>query len=59
MSASSKKSLFDAAMDLQASDIPNVRQAVPFLNVKNIEASLRFYVDGLAFTITRQWKPEG
>ena len=53
------KTLFDAAMELQASDIPNVRQAVPFFNVKDIEASLRFYVEGLAFTITRQWKPEG
>ena len=46
-------------MELQASDIPNVRQAVPFFNVKDIEASLRFYVEGLAFKITRQWKPDG
>ena len=38
---------------------PNVRQAVPFFNVKDIEASLRFYVDGLGFTITRRWEPEG
>jgi catechol 2,3-dioxygenase-like lactoylglutathione lyase family enzyme len=53
------KTLFDTAMELRASDIPNVRQAVPFFNVKDIDASLRFYVDGLAFTITRQWKPEG
>lgn len=53
------KTLFDAAMDQHTSDIPNVRQAVPFFHVKNIEASLRFYVDGLAFTITRQWNPGG
>jgi len=53
------KTLFDTAMELRTSDIPNVRQAVPFFNVKDIDASLRFYVDGLAFTITRQWKPEG
>jgi catechol 2,3-dioxygenase-like lactoylglutathione lyase family enzyme len=53
------KTLFDTAMELRASDIPIVRQAVPFFNVKDIDASLRFYVDGLAFTITRQWKPEG
>ena len=53
------KTLFDNAMELQASDIPNVRQAVPFFNVKDIEASLRFYVDGLAFTMTRKWTPEG
>ena len=53
------KTLFDTAMELQASDIPNVRQAVPFFNVNDIEASLRFYVEGLGFTITRQWTPDG
>ena len=37
----------------------NVKQAVPFLNVTNIEASLRFYVDGLGCVITNQWVPEG
>jgi len=57
--ATDSKTLFDVAMELQASDIPNVRQAVPFFNVKDIEASLRFYVDGLGFTITRRWEPEG
>ena len=53
------KTLFDNAMELQASDVPNIRQAVPFFNVKDIEASLRFYVEGLGFTITRQWTPGG
>lgn len=53
------KSLFDAAMELQGTDGPNVRQAVPFFQVKDIEASLRFYVDGLGFKITRRWVPEG
>jgi lactoylglutathione lyase len=33
----------------------NVQQAVPFFWVKNMEASLRFYVDGLGFQRTRQW----
>ncbi len=37
----------------------NLKQAVPFFNVTNIEASLRFYVDGLGFAMTKQWKPEG
>jgi catechol 2,3-dioxygenase-like lactoylglutathione lyase family enzyme len=46
-------------MERQVSDTPNVRQAVPFFNVKDIEASLRFYVDGLGFRITRQWEPDG
>jgi uncharacterized glyoxalase superfamily protein PhnB len=37
----------------------NVRQAVPFFGVTDMETSLRFYVDGLGFTIKRQWVPEG
>jgi len=37
----------------------NVKQAVPFLNVTNIEASLRFYVDGLGSVVTNQWIPGG
>ena len=34
---------------------PNVQQAVPFFMVSNIEASLRFYIDGLGFQRTNQW----
>jgi catechol 2,3-dioxygenase-like lactoylglutathione lyase family enzyme len=37
----------------------NVKQAVPFFNVTDIEASLRFYVDGLGCTLTNKWVPEG
>jgi len=37
---------------------PNVKQAVPFFMVTDIEASLRFYVDGLGFVMTRAWRPE-
>ena len=37
---------------------PNVKQAVPFFMVTDIEASLRFYVDGLGFAITNEWRPE-
>jgi catechol 2,3-dioxygenase-like lactoylglutathione lyase family enzyme len=33
----------------------NVRQAVPFLWVHALEASRRFYVDGLGFQVTRHW----
>ncbi|MGO8985722.1 MAG: VOC family protein [Terriglobales bacterium] len=36
-----------------------VMQAVPFFAVANIEESVRFYVDGLGFAMTRQWVPEG
>ena len=57
--ATNSKSLFDTAMKTKATDIPNVRQAVPFLNVRDIQASLRFYVKGLGFTVTREWIPEG
>ncbi len=38
---------------------PNVRQAVPFFWVQDIKASVRFYVDGLGFRVTKQWEPEG
>ena len=57
--ATGSNTLFDVAMELTASDTPNVRVAVPFFNVKDIEASLRFYVDGLGFRIARRWEPEG
>lgn len=39
--------------------IPNVREAVPFFMVTDIDASLRFYVDGLGFAMTNSWRPEG
>lgn len=38
---------------------PNVKQAVPFFGVTNIDSSLRFYVDGLGFTLKQKWTPEG
>lgn len=37
----------------------NVEQAVPFFRVSTMETSLRFYVDGLGFTMTRKWTPDG
>lgn len=37
----------------------NVTQAVPFFMVSNILESLRCYVDGLGFEMTRQWIDEG
>ena len=39
--------------------IANVRQAVPFFRVSSIEASVRFYVDGLGFEMTRRWLDGG
>lgn len=35
----------------------NVKQAVPFFGVANMEASLQFYVDGLGFKMKRCWIP--
>ena len=35
-----------------------VKQAVPFLGVTNMEASLQFYVDGLGFKMTKSWTPD-
>lgn len=37
----------------------NVKQAVPFFNMTNIEASVRFYVEGLGFQMTKQWVDDG
>jgi uncharacterized glyoxalase superfamily protein PhnB len=42
-----------------ATSQPNVLQAVPFLMVENMEASLRFYIDGLGFKKTKEWTPRG
>jgi catechol 2,3-dioxygenase-like lactoylglutathione lyase family enzyme len=36
----------------------NVEQAVPFFRVTSIETSLRFYVDGLGFEMTKKWIPD-
>jgi uncharacterized glyoxalase superfamily protein PhnB len=36
----------------------NVGKAVPFFRVTDMESSLRFYVEGLGFKITRHWVPE-
>ncbi len=37
----------------------NLKQAVPFFNVTNIEVSVNFYVDSLGFAMTKHWMPEG
>ncbi len=37
----------------------NVKQAVPFFGVTNMESSLRFYVDGLGFKLKNYWIPDG
>jgi lactoylglutathione lyase len=45
-------------MTTAATTSANVKQAVPFFGVTNMEASLRFYVDGLGFTMKHRWIPD-
>jgi lactoylglutathione lyase len=46
-------------MQTQTSVESNVQQAVPFFLVQNIEASVRFYVEGLGFRLTNKWVDQG
>lgn len=38
---------------------PNLKQAVPFFMVTNMDRSIKFYTEGLGFEIRFEWKPEG
>jgi lactoylglutathione lyase len=40
-------------------DKPNLKMAVPFLLVTDMDKSLDFYVNGLGFTLANQWTPRG
>jgi len=46
-------------MDSPTAAEPNVQQVVPMFGVASMEASLRFYVDGLGFEMTNRWVDEG
>jgi lactoylglutathione lyase len=37
----------------------NIKQAVPFFMVKDMESSINFYVNGLGFSITENWIDKG
>lgn len=37
----------------------NVKQAVPFFMIVNMERSLDFYVKGLGFELKNKWEPRG
>lgn len=50
--------MLNSKMPTEVQAAANVKQAVPFFNVTNIEASLRFYIDGLGFKLTNKWMPE-
>ena len=38
---------------------PNVKQAIPFFRVSNIDVSVRYYMDGLGFRMTKDWTVDG
>jgi lactoylglutathione lyase len=40
-------------------DLPNLKLAVPFFGVTDMEKSLDFYCKGLGFTLANQWTPHG
>ena len=44
-------------MNTAGSTNANIKQAVPVFGVTNMEASLRFYVDGLGFEMKNSWSP--
>ena len=46
-------------MSTETKTVANVEQAVPFFMVTSMETSLRFYVDGLGFVLTKKWTPDG
>lgn len=37
----------------------NIRLAVPFFMVRDMETSLKFYMEGLGFTMANKWVPRG
>jgi lactoylglutathione lyase len=45
-------------MTVAATTTVNVKQTVPLFCVTNMEASLRFYVDGLRFKMKHWWIPD-
>jgi len=45
-------------MTVAATSSANVKQAVPFFGITKMEASLRFYVDGLGFKVKHYWIPD-
>ena len=46
-------------MSSDSTGTPNVKQAVPFFMVTNMDNSLSFYVNGLGFELKNNWKPRG
>jgi catechol 2,3-dioxygenase-like lactoylglutathione lyase family enzyme len=53
-----KSDFGEVTMTIPSTTSANVKQAVPFFGVTNMEASLQFYVDGLGFKMKHWWIPE-
>lgn len=45
-------------MPVDPAAVPNVKQAVPFFMVTDIDASTKFYIEGLGFQLTIDWRPD-
>ena len=37
----------------------NVKQVVPFFAISDMQRSLRFYIEGLGFSMRHKWTPDG
>ncbi len=46
-------------MNSSSTHKPNIRQAVPFFAVSDMEKSLKFYTEGLGFDLLHTWIPHG
>jgi lactoylglutathione lyase len=46
-------------MEVTTRTATNVKQAVPFFWVADIEGSVRYYIDGLGFEMTKKWIHQG
>jgi catechol 2,3-dioxygenase-like lactoylglutathione lyase family enzyme len=46
-------------MVMNTTSEPNVKQAIPFFCITDIERSLRFYTEGLGFIMTNKWVVSG
>lgn len=49
----------DAASKPEIKSTVNVQQAVPFFMISDMDVSLRFYVEGLGFTLEKKWIVDG
>lgn len=46
-------------MTTTTDNTPNLMQAVPFFRASNMDNSLKFYIEGLGFTMKNKWVPRG